>query len=67
MPHEPKKKHSKAAKRIRRASINLKALSLIICTNCKQKTLAHMACRSCGFYGGKPAKNLKPKAVVTKA
>lgn len=67
MPHEPKKKHSKAAKRIRRASINLETMSLIICKNCAEKTLAHMACRRCGFYAGKQTKLVKQKAVVTKA
>lgn len=67
MPHEPKKKHSKATKRIRRASIMLGAVSLVVCKNCKEKTLAHMACRKCGYYGGKQAKSIKQKAVVTKA
>lgn len=65
MPHEPKKKHSKSAKRIRRASINLKAISLMECKNCNSKTLAHMACRSCGFYAGK--KTNQAEAKVTKA
>lgn len=67
MPHEPKKKHSKAAKRIRRASIMLGAVSLVVCKNCGQKTLAHMACRNCGFYAGKQAKSIKQKAVITRA
>ncbi len=67
MPGEPKKKHSKSAKRIRRASINLKAMNLVVCKNCGQKTLAHMVCRNCGFYAGKNVKNIKQKATVTKA
>lgn len=53
MPHEPKKRKSKAAKRTRRAAIKLGAMSLIVCKNCGEKTLSHMACRSCGFYAGK--------------
>jgi len=53
MPHEPKRRHSKAYKRTRRASITLGAIKLIQCTNCNSKTLQHMACRSCGFYAGK--------------
>ncbi|MBI3486405.1 50S ribosomal protein L32 [Candidatus Daviesbacteria bacterium] len=67
MPHEPKKKHSKAVKRIRRASIRLEAANLIVCKNCKEKTLAHMACRSCGFYAGKQTREIKQKAIVTRA
>lgn len=55
MPHEPKRRHSKAAKRTRRASINLKAIALETCKNCNANTLAHMACRSCGYYAGKKA------------
>ncbi len=66
MPHEPKKKHSKSQKRIRRASIRLGAISFIICKNCNAKTLGHMACRSCGFYDGKNITGTKTKAVVTR-
>ncbi len=66
MPHEPKKKHAKAYKRTRRASIKLAALKLIICKNCHQKTLAHMDCRSCGFYAGKPTRQSKAQVKVTR-
>lgn len=67
MPHEPKKKHAKAQKRIRRASITLKVTNIMVCSNCGQNTLAHMACRNCGFYGGKATRSVKQKAVVTRA
>lgn len=67
MPHEPKRKHSKARKRTRRASISLDAISLVVCPNCNSKTLAHMACRSCGFYAGKAIKDIQQKTVVTRA
>lgn len=53
MPHEPKKRHSKSAKRIRRGAITLAGVKLVVCTNCQQKTIAHMACRNCSFYAGK--------------
>jgi large subunit ribosomal protein L32 len=53
VPHEPKKKHSKAVKNMRRAAITLNAVKLVTCKNCNFKTLAHMACRNCGFYAGK--------------
>ena len=65
MPHEPKKRHSKTVKRIRRAAINLKAVRLFVCSNCNLKTLAHMACRNCGFYAGKQVG--KEQVKVTKA
>lgn len=67
MPQEPKKKHSKAVKRTRRASIKLTGIVLMHCKNCNAKTLAHMACRSCGFYAGKTTRSVKQKAVVTRA
>lgn len=67
MPHEPKKKHSKAAKRTRRAAIILSSVKLVICSNCQQKTLAHMACRNCGFYDGKAVKGFKEQVKVTRA
>lgn len=67
MPHEPKKRHSKASKRIRRASIKLSPINLVVCSNCQQKTLAHMACRNCGFYAGKDIQGIKKAVTVTKA
>ncbi|MBI2334589.1 50S ribosomal protein L32 [Candidatus Daviesbacteria bacterium] len=50
MPQEPKRRHSKARKRTRRAAIKLTALSLVVCKNCGTKTRPHMACVECGFY-----------------
>lgn len=67
MPHEPKRRHSKARKRTRRAAIALSAISFITCKNCNEKTLAHMACRNCGFYAGKATREVKQKTVVTRA
>lgn len=67
MPHEPKKRHSKSVKRTRRAAINLAAVKLHLCKNCNEKTLAHMACRSCGLYGGKPVRSSKQQVTITKA
>lgn len=65
MPSEPKRKHSKARKRVRRASIKLKTLSLIICKNCGKPTKPHIACIECGFYRGNSTGKIK--AQVTKA
>ncbi len=50
MAGEPKRRHSKARKRTRRASINL-AVSLVACKNCGKPTEPHIVCMSCGFYG----------------
>lgn len=65
MPHEPKKRHSKTVKRIRRAALAMKAVNLMVCKNCQAKTLAHMACRKCGFYSGKAVGDAETK--VTRA
>lgn len=65
MPNEPKRRHSKARKRTRRASISLEAIALVVCKNCGKKTRPHIACVECGFYAGKLA--FKPKVVVKKA
>jgi large subunit ribosomal protein L32 len=65
MAGEPKRRHSKARKRTRRASISLGAVALVVCKNCAAKTTPHVACLACGFYAGKPTG--KQKAVVTKA
>jgi len=67
MPHEPKRRHAKAAKRVRRASIKLDAISLVVCKNCQQKTLAHQVCKNCGFYGGSEVLAAKKTVTVTKA
>lgn len=65
MPQEPKRRHSKARKRTRRASIMLQSISLIVCKNCGKKTRPHIVCVECGFYDGKLVGPQKTK--VTKA
>lgn len=50
MPQEPKKKHSKARKRTRRASIMLKSIGAIKCEKCGEVKLPHQVCKACGFY-----------------
>ena len=65
MAAEPKRRHSKARKRTRRAAIKL-ASNLVACKNCGKMTDSHIVCISCGFYGGKQVKNAT-SAVVTKA
>lgn len=67
MAHEPKKKHSKAAKRTRRAAIKLSSVSLVRCSNCGENILTHLACRNCGFYNGKSVVGAKTQVKVVKA
>ncbi len=64
MAGEPKRRHSKARKRTRRAAIKL-AVNLVNCKNCGKLTLPHITCRECGFYGGKSI--TKEKVQVVKA
>lgn len=64
MASEPKRRHSKARKRTRRAAIKLGIPAMIICKNCGKQTLTHIVCKDCGFYGGKAV--AKEKVKVTK-
>lgn len=64
MAGEPKRRHSKARKRTRRAAIKL-AVNLVACKNCGTPIQPHIVCVSCGFYGGKAV--TKEKVQVTKA
>lgn len=66
MAQEPKRRHSKARKRTRRAGIKLQSAGTIICQNCGKLTLPHQVCKNCGFYGKKQVKT-KLKAQVTRA
>ena len=58
MASEPKRRHSKARKRVRRAAITAAyavklAINFVTCKNCGKPTLPHIVCKECGFYGGK--------------
>ncbi len=64
MAQEPKRRHSKARKRTRRASIILKSVSFIACANCGKATLPHQACAECGFYRGKAVARSKGKSIT---
>lgn len=63
MASEPKRRHSKARKRTRRAAINL-AVNLVACKNCGKPTKSHLTCISCGFYGGKETSSKKKVEVI---
>jgi len=53
MPGEPKRRHSRARKGKRRASIALLIPNAIVCPNCGAMTILHAICKNCGFYRGK--------------
>ncbi|MBL8045942.1 MAG: 50S ribosomal protein L32 [Anaerolineales bacterium] len=53
MPPHPKRKHSKGRRDRRRAHDALTARTIVACSNCGEKHLAHTVCPSCGFYDGK--------------
>lgn len=63
MAGEPKRRHSKSAKRIRRASIVKIAPNLVECKNCTKLTLPHTICKECGYYGNKKVTSEKVKVV----
>ncbi len=64
MASEPKRRHSKARKRVRRAAIKL-AVNFVTCKNCGKPTMSHVICKECGFYRGEEVS--KEKVKVTKA
>jgi len=61
MPHEPKKRHSRARQGKRRASIKLEIQSFVTCPNCKNTIYPHTVCKKCGFYNGKQVLTIKAK------
>lgn len=48
----PKRKTSKARKRIRRSHHNISVPSLSPCPRCGTMTMAHRVCHNCGYYRG---------------
>lgn len=67
MPHEPKKRHSRARQGKRRASIHLKTPSFLVCSNCKNTILPHTVCKKCGYYDGRQVLTIKAKEKNPKA
>jgi len=52
MPN-PKRRHSKARTRQRRAHDALRAPQTIVCPQCQEPTMPHRVCPKCGFYKGR--------------
>lgn len=61
MPHEPKKRHSRARQGKRRINIKLKTSGFAICSNCQNKIYPHKVCKKCGYYNGKQVLTIKTK------
>jgi large subunit ribosomal protein L32 len=55
----PRNRTSKSKRGHRRSHHAKVPANVLTCTNCKESTLPHRICPSCGFYGG--------KAVLSKA
>jgi large subunit ribosomal protein L32 len=62
MPHEPKKRHSRARQGKRRASIKLAVQTSIACENCGNRRLPHTVCEHCGFYKNQQVTKVKRQA-----
>ena len=52
MPN-PKHRHSKTRRDLRRAHDFLKPKALSECPNCRQQKLPHRVCPACGHYRGR--------------
>lgn len=57
----PKRRHSKQRKALRRTHYKLKKIDLSTCSNCKSKIMPHKVCPYCGYYKGKPVIEVKKK------
>ncbi|MGK0289970.1 MAG: large subunit ribosomal protein L32 [bacterium] len=49
----PKRKTSQAKTKSRRNHKKLGVVNLVTCSNCGEKKLPHLVCKSCGHYQGK--------------
>ena len=58
MPN-PKRRHSKARTRSRRAHDFLTAKSLSKCPQCQEAKMPHRACMKCGYYKGREVVKVK--------
>lgn len=52
MPN-PKRRHSKARTRERRAHDALRPPQTMACPQCQEATMPHRVCPKCGFYKGR--------------
>lgn len=57
----PQRRISKTRKRQRRSHFKLETPGMMVCPNCGEMKLAHVVCKSCGYYDGKLVKEIKVK------
>ena len=58
MPN-PKRRHSKARGRMRRAHDAIETKSVSTCPNCHEAKQPHRVCPKCGFYKGREVIEVK--------
>jgi len=57
----PKRRHSKQRKALRRTTYKLKSVNVSTCPECKNTKLPHRVCPHCGFYKGRQVVQKKDK------
>lgn len=57
----PKRRHSKARTRSRRANWRLTPPNLTLCPSCQELKVTHVACRRCGYYNGRQVIKIEEK------
>lgn len=57
----PKRRHSKQRKALRRTFYKLGKIGMSICSQCKNTKLPHKVCPHCGYYKGKKIIEIKEK------
>jgi len=57
----PQRRTSKTRKRLRRTHYKLDLPGMMVCPNCGELKLAHIVCKSCGYYDGKLVKEIPIK------
>lgn len=55
-------RHNRSQTGMRRSNHGLKASGFVLCKECGQPKLAHVACVNCGKYKGKEAINVVARA-----
>lgn len=58
---EPKKRLTSARSGKRRSHLALKSKKIALCSKCKNPTLSHHICPTCGFYHGEDILKLAQK------
>ncbi len=57
----PKRRHSKQRKALRRTFYKIGKMSMSVCPQCKNMKLPHKVCPHCGYYKGRLVVEIKEK------